>query len=397
MTGGNAPLDGVTVVTVEQAVAGPLATRHLADLGARVIKVERVDGGGFAREYDAAVRGLALHFVWLNRGKESVALDLKASDGAGLLRRLLARADVFVCNLGPGAARRLGIDAAALRAELPDLVVVEMSGYGSSGPYATRPAYDLLVQAEAGLASVTGTPQQPAKAGVPVADIGSGMYAFSAVLAALLRRARSGPGASIEISMFDAVAEWMGHPLYSTLYTDASPPRAGLAHAAIVPYDAYPTGDGVDVLIGVQNDRNWRSLATEVLGRPDLARHPEFATNIARVHNRELVGQAVAEVTGTLPAAELTRLLDAAGVPGARMNSTRGLAEHPQLAERERWRTVDTPAGAIQAILPPIGFADIEASMGAVPALGEHTATVLTELGLAPSEIAALRERHVIE
>jgi crotonobetainyl-CoA:carnitine CoA-transferase CaiB-like acyl-CoA transferase len=386
----------VTVVAVEQAVAGPLATRHLADLGARVIKVERVDGGDFARGYDAAVRGLASHFVWLNRGKESLALDLKSDEGCALLHRLLARADVFLCNLGPGAAVRLGIDAAALRAERPELIVVEMSGYGSSGPYAGRPAYDLLVQGETGLASVTGSPEEPAKAGVPVADIGSGMYAFSATLAALLRRDRHGQGASIEVSMFDALAEWMGHPLYSTMHTDTDPPRAGLAHPAIVPYDAYPTADGVDVLIGVQNDRNWRSLATAVLSRPELAEHPDFATNIARVRNRDVVDATVAEVTSTLPEAELTRLLDAAGVAGARVNATHGLIEHPQLAERERWREVATPAGPIEAVLPPIGFGDVEARMGAVPRLGEHTETVLAELGLGPSELAGLRERGVL-
>jgi crotonobetainyl-CoA:carnitine CoA-transferase CaiB-like acyl-CoA transferase len=396
VTGGHAPLDGVIVVAVEQAVAGPLATRHLADLGARVLKVERVDGGDFARDYDAAVRGLASHFVWLNRGKESVALDLKAHEGTALLHRMLARSDVFVCNLGPGAAGRLGIDAASLRAERPELIVVEMSGYGSGGPYAARPAYDLLVQGEAGLASVTGTPQQPAKAGVPVADIGSGMYAFSAVLAALLRREHSGEGASIEVSMFDAVAEWMGHPLYATLHTGAVPPRGGLAHPTIVPYDAYPTADGVDVLIGVQNDRNWRSLATEVLGRPDLARHPDFATNIARVDNREQVDRALVEVTGTLPAAELTRLLDAAGVAAAKVNTTRELVEHPQLSERDRWAEVDTPAGPVPALRPPIAFDDVEARMAGVPGLGEHTDPVLAELGLNASELAELRRRAVI-
>ncbi len=396
MTGGHSPLEGTTVVAVEQAVAGPLATRHLADLGARVIKVERVDGGDFAREYDAAVRGLASHFVWLNRGKESIALDVKTHEGARLLHQLLARADVVVCNLGPGAAGRLGIDAATLRAQRPELVAVEMSGYGSGGPYAGRPAYDLLVQGEAGLASVTGSPGRPAKAGVPVADIGSGMYAFSAVLAALLRRERFGEGASIEVSMFDALAEWMGHPLYATMHTGSAPPPAGLAHPAIVPYDAYPTADGVDVLIGVQNDRNWRTLATAVLGRPDLARNPDFATNIARVRNRELVDRSVTEVTRTLPVAELTRLLDQAGLAAARVNTTHELAAHPQLAERDRWRDVDTPAGPIRAMLPPIGWGGSETPMGAVPGLGEHTGSVLTELGYGVAELSDLRERGVV-
>jgi itaconate CoA-transferase len=310
------PLDGVTVVSLEQAVAAPLATRHLADFGARVIKIERVDGGDFARAYDSSVRGLGSHFVWLNRGKESVALDVKSVEGRQLLRELIGRADVFLQNLAPGAAARLGLDAGTLRAERPELIVVDMSGYGSSGPYRDRRAYDLLVQSEGGLVSITGSPEAPAKTGIPTADIAAGMYAYSGVLAALLRRGRTGAGAHLEVSTFDAIAEWMGHPLYLAAHTGEQPPRTGLSHPVIAPYDAYPTADGGEVLIGIQHDRGWARLVTEVLGRADLAADPEFATNAARVRNRARVDELVAAGTRRLPADELVRLLDATG--GAR-------------------------------------------------------------------------------
>ncbi|HVW43128.1 MAG TPA: CoA transferase, partial [Amycolatopsis sp.] len=313
------PLDGVTVVGLEQAVAAPLATRHLADHGARVIKVERVDGGDFARAYDTTVRGMGSHFVWLNRGKESVALDLKSDEGAGLLRDLIARADVFLQNLAPGAAARLGLDAGTLRAARPELIVVDMSGYGSSGPYRDRRAYDLLVQSETGLVSITGTPEAPAKTGIPTADLAAGMYAYSGVLSALLRRARTGEGAHVEVSMFDALAEWMGHPLYMSAHTGAQPPRTGLSHPIIAPYDAYPTADG-EVLIGIQNDRGWVRLVSEVLGRPELADDPDFATNVARVRNRGRVDAVVAAGTKDLTSAELVRRLDAAGIASAKVN-----------------------------------------------------------------------------
>jgi itaconate CoA-transferase len=390
------PLDGVTVVSLEQAVAAPLATRHLADFGARVIKIERVDGGDFARAYDSSVRGMGSHFIWLNRGKESVALDVKTGEGLRLLRELIGRADVFLQNLAPGAAARLGLDAGTLRAQRPELIVVDMSGYGSSGPYRDRRAYDLLVQSEGGLVSITGSPEAPAKTGIPTADIAAGMYAYSGVLAALLRRGRTGSGAQLEVSMFDAIAEWMGHPLYLTAHTGGQPPRSGLSHPVIAPYDAYPTADGGEVLIGIQNDRGWVRLVTEVLDRPELADDPEFATNVARVRNRARVDELVAAGTRALPAAELVRRLDEAGIASARLNSVRGLIEHPQLSERDRWREIDTPVGKIAAILPPVTFADAEARMGPVPALGEHTATVLGELGLTTDEIADLRSQGVV-
>jgi crotonobetainyl-CoA:carnitine CoA-transferase CaiB-like acyl-CoA transferase len=389
------PLDGVTVVSLEQAVAAPLATRHLADLGARVLKIERVDGGDFARAYDSSVRGMGSHFVWLNRGKESVALDVKADEGVAVLRELIAGADVFLQNLAPGAAARLGFDAETLRARQPELIVVDMSGYGSSGPYRDRRAYDLLVQSEGGLVSITGTPGAPAKTGIPTADIAAGMYAYSGVLAALLRRTRTGVGAHIEVSMLDAIAEWMGHPLYLVAHTGQQPPRTGLSHPVIAPYDAYPTADGDEVLIGIQNDRGWARLVTAVIGRPELAEDPEFATNAARVRNRVQVDAAVADATKSMSAEDLVRRLDEAGIASARVNSVRQMIEHPQLSERDRWREIDTPVGPISALLPPATFADVEARMGAVPAHGQHTAAVLAELRRTDAEIADLAARGV--
>lgn len=394
---GPPPLAGITVVALEQAVAAPFATRQLADLGARVVKVERPDGGDFARAYDSGVRGgLGTHFAWLNRSKESVALDLKRDEGRAVLRDLVARADVFVQNLAPGAALRLGLGAAELRARDPRLVVIDMSGYGSRGPYRDKRAYDMLVQAEAGLISVTGTPETPVKAGSPLADIAAGMYAFSGALAALVRRGTTGEGAAVEVTMFDAVAEWMGQAMYTTIYTGSPPPRATLSHPVIAPYDRYPTADGVDVVIGVQNDRGWAALATGVLGRPELVTDPEYATNVARVRNREKVDAAVAAATSRMGRDELLRLLDEAGVPNASLNDGHGLVAHPVLSGRDRWREVGSPVGALRAILPPITFADVEARMGPVPALGAHTDAVLAELGFDADTVARLRAEGTV-
>lgn len=375
------PLAGITVVALEQAVAGPLASRHLADLGARVVKLERPDGGDFARRYDRAVHGLATHFVWLNRGKQSLALDLKSTRGHRIARALIATADVFLHNTAPGVVERLGLDAATLRAADPRLVVVNISGYGSGGPRQDRKAYDMLVQAESGMVAVTGTPDGPAKAGVPNADIGAGLYAAMSALGALFRRERTGIGGVVDVSLFDAAVEWMGHPLYMQLYGGLQVPRLGLGHAAIAPYAGYPTADG-QILIGVQNDRGWRTLVTEVFGAPGYANDPRFASNVARVAHRAECDELVAGFTRGWRTAELDERLARAGIPAAQVNGTAELVEHPQLAQRDRWRTVSTEAGDIRGVLPPMTFDDVELPMGPVPALGEHTEQILDELGL---------------
>lgn len=391
------PLEGITVVAVEQAVAAPFATRQLADLGARVIKIERPDGGDFARGYDTAARGLASHFVWCNRGKESVAVDLKDGRGLDLVRRLVAGADVFVQNLAQGAAARLGLDAATLCAAHPRLIAVDVSGYGPGGPYAHKRAYDMLVQCEAGLVSVTGTEEQPVKSGIPAADIAAGMYAYAGVLAALVRRGTTGRGGPVEVSLLDSLAEWMGHPLHHGMHGGEAPARTGLAHAVIAPYDAYPTADGSLVLLSVQNDREWRRLAGRVLERPDLADDPAFATNTARVAGRAATDAVVAGALAPLTAAEALARLDAAGIACARLNTVADLAEHPQLAARERWREVESPVGPLRSLLPPVVFPDgPDARMDRIPALGEDTDAVLGELGVTQEELRALRADAVV-
>ncbi|MFF8291676.1 CaiB/BaiF CoA transferase family protein [Streptomyces sp. NPDC016309] len=391
------PLEGITVVAVEQAVSAPFATRQLADLGARVIKVERPGGGDFARAYDTAAGGLASHFVWCNRGKESVAVDLKDPRGLDVVRRLVAGADVFVQNLAQGAAARLGLDAATLCAAHERLVAVDISGYGAGGPYAHKRAYDMLVQCEAGLVSVTGTPAQPVKAGVPAADIAAAMYAFSGVLAALLRRAATGRGGPVEISMLESLAEWMGHPLHHGMHGGEAPARTGVAHAVIAPYDAYPTADGGQVLLSVQNDREWRRLAAQVLHRPELGDDPAFATNTARVAHRGRTDAVVAEALAVLDTAEAIERLEAAGIACARLNTVTDVAAHPQLAARDRWREVGTEVGPLRAMLPPITLpGGPEARMGAVPALGEHTDAVLRELGFSADGREELRRAGVV-
>ncbi|MFP3990273.1 CaiB/BaiF CoA-transferase family protein [Streptomyces sp. E11-3] len=391
------PLDGITVVAVEQAVSAPFATRQLADLGARVIKVERPDGGDFARGYDTAARGLASHFVWANRGKESLAVDLKDPRGLAAVQRLIADADVFVQNLAQGAAARLGLDAATLCARHPRLVAVDISGYGAGGPYADKRAYDMLVQCEAGLVSVTGTPEQPVKAGIPAADIAAAMYAYSGVLAALLRRATTGVGGPLEISMLEALAEWMGHPLHHAMHGGTAPARAGLAHAVIAPYDAYPTADGARVLLSVQNDREWRRLAEQVIGRPELADDPVYATNAARTAHRERTDALVAKALVELDADEALRRLEGAGIACARLRDVHEVAAHPQLAARARWRDVDSPVGPLRGMLPPVTMpGTVEPAMGAVPALGEHTGAVLRAVGMTEAEITAMRRDGVI-
>lgn len=391
------PLDGITVVAVEQAVSAPFATRQLADLGARVIKVERPDGGDFARGYDTAARGLASHFVWCNRGKESIAVDLKDPRGLDIVHRLVADADVFVQNLAQGAAARLGLDAAALCARHPRLIAVDISGYGAGGPYAHKRAYDMLVQCEAGLVSVTGTATEPVKAGVPAADIAAAMYAFSGVLAALLRRGTTGRGGPVEISMLESLTEWMGHPLHHGMHGGAAPARTGVAHAVISPYDAYDTADGGQVLLSVQNDREWRRLAELVLERPELADDPDFATNTARTTNRARTDAAVAKALVGLTTQDAIDRLEAAGIACARLNTVTDVAGHPQLAARDRWREVDSPAGPLRALLPPITLpGGAPARMGAIPSLGEHTDALLRALGVTEEAAAALRRDGVV-
>lgn len=381
------PLEGITVVSLEQAVAAPLATRNLTDLGARVIKVERPDGGDFARGYDHAVHGTGAHFVWLNRSKESLAVDLKTETGRAVVRRLVDRADVFVQNLAPGAAARLGLGADDLRENHPELVVVNLSGFGHGGPMEQRKAYDMLIQAEAGLISITGTPETPVKTGIPTADIASGMNCAQAVLAALLRRERTGEGATVDLSMFESTVEWMGHAMYTQLYTGAQPARMGLSHSSIAPYDAFPTRDG-QILIGVQNDSGWRTLVTDVLDVPDLADDPRFAINVERVRNRSECDALVAEQTRQWSTDDLNARLAAAGIPAAQVNHLDHVVQHPQLQARDRWRKIGTEHAEVEALLPPLTFTDVEARMGNVPALGQHTRALLVESGMDPADNA---------
>lgn len=390
----NRPLEGVTVVAVEQAVAAPLATRNLADLGARVIKVERIEGGDLARGYDHVVHGTGAHFVWLNRGKESLAIDLKSPEGRDVVRRLVDGADVFLQNLAPGAAERLGLGAEELRADHPELVVVNMSGFGTGGPMDQRKAYDMLIQAEAGLISLTGTAETPVKTGIPTADIASGMYAAQAVLAALLRRWRTGEGATIEVSMLESTVEWLGHAVYTQMHTGRQPPRMGLSHSAIAPYDAYPTIDG-EVLIGVQSDSAWRTLAADVLDSPGLRDDHRFTTNVLRVQHRAELDSAIAEHTRQHSTHDLTDRLARARVPAAQVSQLAQVVDHPQLRARERWRTIRTENADVQALLPPATFTDVEARMGDVPALGEHTLALLREAGLSDDAVQDAVSRNV--
>jgi len=370
------------VVSLEQAVAAPFATRQLADLGARVIKIERTGAGDFARDYDRAVLGQASYFVWLNRGKESVELDVKSPRAQQVLTALLDRADVFMQNLAPGAAARLGLSADVLRARHPQLICCSVSGYGADGPYAHKKAYDLLVQCEAGLLSVTGTRDTPAKAGISVADIAAGMYAYSGVLTALYEREKTGTGSTVEVAMLEALGEWMSQPYLYTVYGGQPPRRTGARHASISPYGPYQTGDG-QVFLGLQNEREWAVLCREVLRQPELAADPRFATNTDRVANDGELTRVIEIALASMPADEVTALLDSAGIATARLRTPAEFAAHPQLAARNRWREVDTPAGTVQALLPPVTVPGREPAMGAVPALGEHTRAVLAEFGLA--------------
>ncbi|MFF1274207.1 CaiB/BaiF CoA transferase family protein [Streptomyces marokkonensis] len=390
------PLSGVTVVSVEQAVAAPYATRQLADLGARVIKVERPGEGDFARRYDTTVHGHSSYFVWINRSKESLTLDLKDPRGRDILHQLLRDADVFVQNLAPGAADRLGLGTAELTRRYPRLIPCTISGYGTSGPWADRKAYDLLMQCQTGLVSLTGTAEESARTGISVADIAAGMYAYSGVLTALYTRATTGTAHPVEVSLFEALAEWMGQPAYYTRYGGSQPPRLGTQHATIAPYGTYRAADGREVLFSIQNEREWAVLCAEFLGRPELTDDPRFATGSDRVTHREELNAIIAERFARDGAEELLKDLEAMGIACAGVNDVAGFLGHPVLAARDRWREVAVPGATVSALLPPADLAGLSARMDPVPAVGEHTEAILTELGRGPEEIEALRADSVV-
>ncbi|MEY9996456.1 crotonobetainyl-CoA:carnitine CoA-transferase CaiB-like acyl-CoA transferase [Streptomyces sp. V4I8] len=391
------PLSGITVVSLEQAVAAPYATRQLADLGARVIKVERPGGGDFARRYDTTVHGTSSYFVWLNRSKESVSLDFKDPRGRAILDRLLDGADVFVQNLAPGAADRLGLGVEALAERWPRLIPCTISGYGTSGPWADRKAYDLLVQCQTGLVSLNGTPEETARVGISVADIAAGMYAYSGILTSLYTRATTGRTHPVEVSLFEALAEWMGQPAYYTRYGGSQPPRLGTQHATIAPYGAFPAADGKEILFSIQNEREWTALCAEFLGRPDLTDDPRFATGSARVAHRDELNAIVAERCARSDAEEILKDLESIAIACAGVNDVAAFLDHPVLAARGRWRDIAVPGGAmVEALLPPADLAGLPARMDPVPAAGEHTEAILTELGSTEAEIEALRADAVI-
>ena len=394
------PLEGITVVTLEHAIAAPFCTRQLADLGARVIKVERPGSGDFARAYDQRVRGLASHFVWTNRSKESLTLDVKHPKGQEILQRLVARADVLVQNLAPGAAARLGLSFEALSPSHPGLIVCDISGYGDDprqrGPYRDHKAYDLLIQSESGFLSVTGTPDDMAKAGCSIADISAGMYAYSNILAALLQRGQTGQGCRIDISMLESMVEWMNFPLYYAFDGAEPPPRAGAAHATIYPYGPFPAGDGKLVMLGLQNEREWQVFCARVLEQPALAADARFASNTLRTAAREALRAIIVQAFAPFTAAQIMQRLEAAQIATAQVNTMRDVWEHPQLKARGRWTEVGTGAGPIPALLPPGMPPEWRPRMDAVPTLGQHTDAILMEAGYDAAAIAALRAEGAV-
>ena len=392
------PLDGITVVSLEHAIAAPFCTRQLADLGARVIKVERPGSGDFARGYDERVNGLSSHFVWTNRSKESLTLDLKQPGADQVLERLLAETDVLVQNLAPGAAGRMGLSFDALHERFPQLIVCDISGYGEGGPYEQKKAYDLLIQSEGGFLSVTGGPgeDEMAKAGCSIADIAAGMYAYTGILSALLLRQQTGVGSRIDVSMLESLVEWMNFPMYYAYQGATPPPRAGAAHATIYPYGPFPTGDGGTVMLGLQNEREWLSFCEKVLQQPALASDERFSANSRRSENRAELRAIIVEAFGKLSADEVIARLDAAPIANAHVNDMAGVWAHPQLKARERWREVGSPAGSIPALLPPGRNNAFEPRMDAVPGLGQHTDTLLTQLGYAAADIQQLRQQGAV-
>ncbi|WP_137896418.1 CaiB/BaiF CoA-transferase family protein [Ramlibacter sp. 2FC] len=390
------PLSGITVVTLEHAIAAPFCTRQLADLGARVIKVERPGSGDFARAYDHRTHGLASHFVWTNRSKESLTLDLKQPQALQVLGELIAQADVLVQNLAPGAAARMGLSYEALSQQHPRLVVCDISGYGADGPYRDKKAYDLLIQSEAAFLYITGTPEEPCKAGNSTADIAAGMYAYTGVLSALLQRHQTGRGSHVEVSMLEALAEWMGFPMYYAYEGQSAPGRNGAAHATIYPYGPFEAGDGRVVMLGLQNEREWRLFCEKVLRQPTLAADPRFDANVRRAENRAELRRIILEVFGSLSAAEVVARLDEAQIANAAVNQVADRWAHPQLHARQRFRTIGSPAGPLQALLPPATSNDYECRMDPVPALGEHSEAILRELGCSAADISAMRQAGVV-
>jgi itaconate CoA-transferase len=390
------PLGGVTVVALEQAVSAPFATRQLADLGARVIKVERVGEGDFARYYDHEVRGMASHFVWVNRNKESLALDFKHAAGRVILDELIEAADVVIQNLAPGTADDLGLSAGKLTARHPRLIACDISGYGASGPYSSRRAYDLIVQAESASITTTGWPDRPAKPGIPIADLTAGLYAYSSVLAALYERDRTGRGRAITVSLLDAIAELMGYSIYFTAYSGRRHEPIGISHPSLSPYEAFDTRDGRKVVLAIQNDREWARLATQVLQRPDLVDDPRFAAGAARTEHRDEVTAICAEVIGDQTLEEAVTALDSAGIACGRVNYPEELLAHPQLAARQRWKEVDSPVGPLRALLPPPVSDGWELRMDRIPDVGEHTRAILAGLGRHAAEIDRLVAAGVV-
>ncbi len=384
----SAPLDGITVIAFEHAIAAPFASRQLAELGARVIKVERPGVGDFARNYDERVDGLASHFVWTNRSKESLTLDLKHPDAGAILDRLFQSSDVILQNLAPGAAARLGMGWDEIQARYPQMILCDISGYGNDGPDTKRKAYDLLIQAEAGFLSVTGADGQPAKAGISIADIAAGMYAYTNILAAIIQRGKTGKGSHIDISMLEAMAEWMSFAMYYAYDGQDAPPQTGADHATIYPYGVFTTGDGKTMFIAIQNEREWAKFCAEVLGSAELATDPRFDGNSKRRDNREVLSAAIHDALSKLTQDELQGRLDSAAIASARMNDMAGLWSHPQLEARGRWSKVGSPIGPIQAMIPPGGLSDTQPDISAIPDIGEHREAILKELGFSEGEIA---------
>jgi len=393
---GPRPLDGITVVSLEHAIAAPFCTRQLADNGARVIKVERPGVGDFARKYDERTRGMASHFVWTNRSKESLTLDLKHQDAGPILDELLAQADVLVQNLAPGAAARMGLSFEALHARFPKLIVCDISGYGEGGPYETKKAYDLLIQSESGFISVTGSPDAPAKAGCSIADIAAGSYAYSSILNALLLRHKTGLGSHLDVSMLESMVEWMSFPLYYAFEGQPPPPRAGAAHATIYPYGPFPVGDGSNVMLGLQNEREWQVFCEKVLNQPALAKDPRYDSTSKRVANREGLRGLIVDAFAKMTIDQVIDALEKAQIANARVNEMKDVWAHPQLKARDRWTEVQTPVGALPALLPPATSSAFDARMDPIPAIGEHTLAILKSLGVSDEIIAKLEADKAI-